>query len=443
MLDIRPVLFVLGVLLSILAAFMLLCAGVDLFADHDDWQIFAASAAVTLFVGVALAITSRGSAGRLGIRQAFVLTTLSWLVIAAFGALPLTFSELNLSYTDAFFESMSGVTTTGATVIVGLDHAPPGILFWRALLQWLGGIGIIVVALSILPLLRVGGMQLFRMESSDTSDKVFPRVAQIATGIALIYAALTVLCAAAYAMGGMEWFDAVAHAMTTIATGGFSTSDNSIGNYSNPAIHYTSTLFMVLGGLPFVLYLRAVRGQLIPLLTDSQVRWFLSILVAAVATMTIYLSQEFQEQDIWVSLRLAAFNVTSMMTGTGYATDDFSAWGTFSIGAFFLIMVVGGCAGSTTCGIKIFRVQILYATTRAQLAQLLHPHGVFHAVLRWQADPGSCGGIRHELLLSVCAVLLCPGAGVVDDGPRLSDQHVRRSNGDCQCWPWPGTDHRT
>ena len=379
MFDIRPILFVLGVLLSVLAVAMLIPAAVDLAVGSADWQIFAASAAVTIFVGVALAISARSAVRDLNTRQAFVLTTLAWLVIAAFAALPLAFSELELSYTDAFFESMSGITTTGSTVIVGLDTAPPGILLWRALLQWLGGVGIIVMALSVLPMLRVGGMQLFRMESSDTSDKALPRATQIAAAISLIYLALTMVCAVAYVLAGMSWFDAVAHAMTTLATGGFSTVDGSVGHFDNPGVDGVATLFMILGGLPFLLYLRVVRGygSPMPLLRDSQVRWFLSILAIAVTIMTIYLMANHPGMAFGEALRLSSFNVTSMVTGTGYASTDFSAWGTFAVGAFFLLMVVGGCAGSTTCGIKVFRLQVLHATTSAQLAKLLHPHGVF------------------------------------------------------------------
>ena len=376
--DLRPILFVLGLLLSVLAATMMLPAIADLASAHSDWQVFAASAALTLFVGVALTISARGGhTGDLTVRQAFLLTTLAWVFIAAFAALPMAFSEMELSYTDAFFESMSGITTTGSTVIVGLDSAPPGILLWRALLQWLGGIGIIVMALSVLPMLRVGGMQLFRMESSDTSEKVLPAAAQIAAAIALIYAALTMTCAVAYAIAGMDWFDAVAHAMTTIATGGFSTSDQSVGFFDDAAIDAIAVVFMLIGGMPFVLYLRALRGRPGALFTDMQVRWFLSIVASAVTVMTLYLMLREDGVSFGEALRRASFNVTSMITGTGYATEDFGQWGTFAVGAMFLLMVVGGCAGSTTCGIKVFRLQVLYATTSAQLAKLMHPHGVF------------------------------------------------------------------
>ena len=376
--DLRPIFFVIGILLTTLAAAMLLPVAADLASGHNDWQIFLASASVTLFVGVALILTAGGRAFDLKIRQAFILTTLSWTVIAAFAALPFAFSELEMSYTDAFFESMSGITTTGSTVIIGLDSAPPGLLLWRALLQWLGGIGIIVMALSVMPLLRVGGMQLFRLESSDTSaEKVLPRAAEIASSIGMIYLALTLLCATAYGASGMPWFDAMAHAMTTIATGGFSTSDLSIGRYNNASIDYIATTFMILGGLPFVLYLRAVRGNPMALLRDSQVRWFLCIVASAVAVMTVYLWTWYEDLPLSHAVRLCAFNVVSIITGTGYATSNYSLWGPFATTALFYLMFVGGCAGSTTCGIKIFRFQVLYSTTRVVVEKLVHPNGVF------------------------------------------------------------------
>ncbi len=376
MIDFRPVLFIIGILVSTLAVAMFVPAAVDLAAGNDEWQVFGAAAALTLFIGVMVMTTTRSKVRNLSLRQAFVLTTLSWIVMPAVAALPLVFSGLNLSYTDAFFEAMSGLTTTGSTVIIGLDFSRPGVLLWRALLQWLGGIGIIAMAISILPLLQVGGMQLFRMESSDTSDKVMPRAAQIVTAIAIIYVALTLICALLYWLFGMTGFDAMAHAMTTIATGGFSTHDASIGYFRSARIDATATVFMIVGGLPFVLYLQALRGRPGSLLRDGQVRWFLIVTVLAVAAMLWWLAGG-EPGALPSAFRRAAFNVVSVITGTGYATEDFSDWGPFAVALLFFLMFVGGCAGSTTCGIKVFRFQVLYATARCQMRRLLQPHGVF------------------------------------------------------------------
>jgi len=355
---------------------MFVPAAADLAVGNQEWQVFATGAALTLFIGVMLVLTTHSDVRNLSLRQAFILTTLSWVLMPAVAALPFVFADLGLSYTDAFFEAMSGLTTTGSTVITGLDQTKPGILLWRALLQWLGGIGIIAMAISILPLLQVGGMQLFRMESSDTSDKVMPRAAQIVTAIAVIYVGLTLLCALIYWLFDMSGFDAMAHAMTTIATGGFSTHDASLGFFGDARIDLTATCFMLIGSLPFVLYLQAIRGRPGGLFRDSQARWFLVIVAFAVGAVTFWLLR-FEHNDVPAALQLAAFNVVSVITGTGYSTVDFSAWGSFPLALMFFLMFVGGCAGSTTCGVKVFRFQVLYATTRCQMRRLLQPHGVF------------------------------------------------------------------
>jgi trk system potassium uptake protein TrkH len=375
MIDLRPIAFVIGILLAILALAMLIPASVDAAIGHPDWQVFTAAAGVTLFIGGALILTSRSGWSGFTLRQGFILTNLAWLVTATFGALPFAFSELELSYTDAFFESMSGVTTTGSTVITGLDTAPPGILLWRAILQWLGGIGIIVMAVAVLPILQVGGMQLFRVEAFET-DKVAPRAAQIAGSISIVYVFLTGVAAIVLWALGMSSFEAVAHAMTSIATGGFSTSDGSLGHFNSSAIDWSISLFMVLGSLPFVLYLRAVRGNLLIILRDSQVRVLLGILALAIALTSLWLWQK-GIMEPGTALRYATFNIISIMTGTGYATADFGQWGGFVLTIMFLLMFIGGCAGSTTCGIKIFRFQVLYATAKVQLQRLMQPSGVF------------------------------------------------------------------
>ena len=376
MIDFRPILFIVGILLTTLAVAMTLPAMADLAVANPDWRVFASASAVTLFIGVALILSTRSATRRINLRQAFVLTALCWLVIPTFGALPFKFSALHMHYPDAFFEAMSGVTTTGSTVIVGLDRAPPGILLWRALLQWLGGIGIIAMAITVLPLLQVGGMQLFRMESSDKSEKAMPRTAQIAGWTGVIYLGLTILCAILYWVAGMSGFDAVAHAMTTIATGGYSTHDTSIGYFGNAWVDVIAIAFMLLGSLPFVLYLRALRGNPGSLWRDEQVKLFLAIVALSVAVMTFYLHLK-NGVEAFTALRLASFNVVSIITGTGYATTDFGLWGGFAVAALFCMMFIGGCAGSTTCGLKVFRFQVLYAAASIQLRRLLQPNGVF------------------------------------------------------------------
>ncbi len=378
MIDFRLIVFVLGLLLATVGLAMLVPALVDVWADNPDWLVFALSSGLTFFVGFTSVLATYRGRGQenLSVQQAFILTTASWIVIPLFAALPFSFSVLELSYTDAFFEAMSGLTTTGSTVITGLDSAPPGILLWRALLQWMGGIGIIVMAVAILPLLQIGGMQLFRMESSDTSEKVLPRVGQIAAAIGIIYFVLTALCTIALWSAGTTFFEASAHAMTTIATGGFSTSDLSVGYFDSVTIDAIVTVFMLLGSLPFLLYLQAVRGQPFRLWSDSQVRWFLSIVLVCIAAVVLWQTLA-NERALGEAVRYASFNVVSIITGTGYSTADYAAWGSFPVACFFFFMFVGGCAGSTSCGLKIFRFQVLYEATKIQMYRLLQPHGVF------------------------------------------------------------------
>lgn len=347
----------------------------DIYFGSDDWLVFLGCIVITSFFGGALILSNEGYKIDLSLRQAFLFTALSWLVLAIFASLPFYLSELKLSIADSFFESMSGITTTGSTVIVGLDSAPPGILLWRGILQWLGGVGVILMAMSVMPFLNVGGMQIFRTELSE-NEKALPRATQLASSIGLIYAALTVICVIAYMMAGMEVFDALVHAMTTISTGGFSTYDTSFGHYDTPWSEIVAIIFMLIGGMPFVLYLQAMRGNSNALINDPQVRFFLSVVFTSIFVMTSYLVIS-QNIDMFEAVRRAAFNVVSIITGTGYVNGDFGSWGGFAISLLFFLMVVGGCAGSTSCGIKIFRFQVLISVVHVQIKRLIYPNGVF------------------------------------------------------------------
>ncbi|WP_413205648.1 TrkH family potassium uptake protein [Rhodospirillum sp. A1_3_36] len=376
MLDLRPVALINGVLLCILAAGMIIPGAVDAMMGNGDWRVFATSAMVTLFIGLALVFTCRTDIVRLTIRQAFLLTTLIWVILPAFAALPFAFSELDLDYADAFFEAMSGITTTGATVIVGLDVSPPGLLLWRGILQWLGGIGIIIMALTVLPMLRVGGMQMFKVEAFEAQEKVLPRATSLASALVGIYVLLTALWAMMLWMVGMTSLEAVVHAMTTIATGGYSTADASVGYFQSWRIDVIITLGMVVGGIPFLLYFQVARGKPLSIIRDTQVRWYLMTLGLGILSVAAWLWWDGGMHPAQ-ALRYASFNVTSVMTGTGFATADYWQWSGVAVSVMFCLMFVGGCAGSTSCGIKIFRFQILAATARIQLLRLLQPHGVF------------------------------------------------------------------
>jgi trk system potassium uptake protein TrkH len=378
--GLRPVFSLLGGTLVALAVAMLLPMAADLIVSNSDWQAFAFSSVVTLIVGLIMLGGARGSLeGGMTLRQAFILTPVTWSAVALFAALPLflsDYAQLRDNFSNAFFESMSGLTTTGSTVIVGLDHAPPGVLLWRAILQWLGGIGIIGTAIAILPALNVGGMQLFRTESSDRSEKVLPRVHDLALAIGSIYIGLTIVCGLAYSVAGMTPFEAMCHALTTLATGGFSTSDGSMGNFA-PSTHWIATLFMFLGALPFVLYVRLVNGDM-AVFINSQVRTFVAILVIVIAALTLWLISTgiYSPED---ALRHVAFNVVSVITTTGYATTDYLLWGNFATGAFFALTFIGGCTGSTAGGMKIFRFEVMAKMLRGHFRRLLYPRGIFLA----------------------------------------------------------------
>jgi len=372
----KTVFFAIGVLLIILGAFMLIPFFIQ-FIYGEENSIFLSSASVTAFIGILLVLTNLEENRKLNLQQAFLLTTLSWLSIAIFGCIPFLLSDLDLSFIDSFFESMSGITTTGSTIITYLDDVPKSILIWRAILQWLGGIGVIVMAITILPLLNVGGMQLFRVESSDTTEKILPKTREVTFVISTIYLVLTLLCAATYWIVGMNSFDSIAHSMTTIATGGFSTYSSSIGHFQNPKIEIVSIIFIILGSIPFIAYLKFVKGDKKIFFRDSQIKGLIFILFISVFLMFVYLMLTNKEYSFFENLRISTFNVVSILSGTGYVTSDFSLWGNFPLVFFLFLMFIGGCAGSTTCGIKIFRFQILRIFILNQMKKLIYPNGVF------------------------------------------------------------------
>lgn len=382
--EIRTLLTVIGALVATLGCAMLLPAIADVVSGSEDWRIFVAASLITTLVGAGLWASSSGRIQTLTLRQAFLLTAAIWIVLTIFGALPLYWSELDLSLTDAVFEAMSGITTTGATVIVGLDNAPPGVLLWRGILQWMGGLGIVVMAIAVLPMLQVGGMQMFKAEAFETPDKILPRAAQIASGMTTIYCVLTLACAASYWAAGMDLFEAVVHSMTTVATGGFSTRDLSIESFDSPAIDYIAATFMILGALPFALYLAAMRGHPGRLFKDSQVRVFL-LLIGIVTLAMAYLQTRIDLYHGEEAIRHAVFSVVSVMTGTGYATVDYGAWGPMAVSTFFVLTFVGGCTGSTSCGIKVFRFQVLARDLYQHVRLILSPSRVY--VKRYNGRP--------------------------------------------------------
>lgn len=408
--EARPVFYLTGAMLIALGAAMLAPLAVDVYDGRPEWRAFAGSCAAALVCGFTLLrVFHCRLTGGLTLRQAFLLTPVAWSTIILFASLPLYFSDygqLSGSFTNAFFEATSGLTTTGATILTGLDQAPPGVLLWRALLQWLGGVGIIATAIAILPALGVGGMQLFRTESSDRSEKIMPRAREVALAVLGVYVALTALCALAYWAIAMSPFDAIAHALTTVSTAGFSTSDSSLGAWDNAALHWTAVLFMLSGAIPFVLYVQLMQGRR-DTLRNSQVRTLLGFIaiVILLVTLALYANGKYDFAD---SLRHAAFNVVSIVTTTGFASTDYTLWGNVATGVFFGLTFVGGCTGSTTGGMKIFRFEVMAKMLRGHFLHLLYPRGVFVRVYAGRPLPDDVVGsvVVFFSLFFVCYSLI-------------------------------------
>jgi trk system potassium uptake protein TrkH len=373
--TLRIIGFILGIFLITLAVSMIIPMLTLLaFERTDDLQAFIWGSLITFSCGFALVAPGRPANTNLRPRDMYFLTTISWVVVCCFAALPLMLIQ-HISYSDAFFETMSGITTTGATVLSGLDSASPGLLMWRSLLHWLGGIGFIAMAVAILPMLRIGGMRLFQTESSDRSDKVMPRSHMVAKYMVAAYVGISLLSCLAFWLAGMGLFDAINHTMSAIATGGFSTSDSSLGKWSQPAIHWVAVVVMILGSLPFVLYVSTLRGNFLALFRDQQVRGFLGILLSTWLALGLWysLTSELHWLD---AVRHVAVNTTSIMTTTGFALGDYTLWGGFAGMLFFYLGFIGGCSGSTAGGLKIFRFQVAYILLKANLQQLVHPRAV-------------------------------------------------------------------
>lgn len=349
---------------------------IDFFYDDPNWQAFAISISITTFSGLLLIFANRPVGPvKLSVRDTFLLTALNWLIVAFYSALPFIFSNSTTTLTDSFFEAISGLTTTGASVIEGLDLTSPGIVLWRSLLQWFGGIGIIIMALTVMPILRIGGMQLFRNEFSDRSEKILPHVSQIANAILSTYVLFTVLCGILLWLAGMNVLDAVCHALSTISTGGFSTVSASVSSFDNPLIEIILIVFMLIGGITLILFVKLFQGDFKSLFKDSQVRVFIAI--AAFSSLALALWRYNEGVPFMLALRESAFNAVSVLTTTGYSSADYHFWGSFPVMIFFMLMMLGGCTGSTSGGIKIFRYQIMFSVARSQFAQLRRPHGIF------------------------------------------------------------------
>lgn len=371
--DLRPVALVAGIALVLLALAMLVPAWVDFTHDCASWKVFAASAAVVGLTGALMAATNAQCRPDLGIRQIFLLTAFGWSAAALAASLPFALSDLGLSAADAVFEATSGVTATGATVLRHLESVPPGFLMWRAVLQWLGGGGALLVAALVLPALNIGGMELFRIDTLTAGPRGLSRPAMVALAILGVYALLTALITVLLLVAGMGRFPALLHAMSTISCGGFSTADASIGAWSNPGVDWTILLGMILGGAPFIVYTHLFRRRFGEILGNSQLRWYGALLLLGTLALMAWLWFARDVKPL-PALRHGAFAIASVMTGTGYATLDFGRWGGLPVTILFFLSFVGGCAGSAAGGLKIFRLQILLDAAHHMTIRLMRPN---------------------------------------------------------------------
>jgi trk system potassium uptake protein TrkH len=363
--------------LLLYATLMLLMSLVGYWDGPGEIHAMLKSAAICGGAAMIAFVISRGGQFELSTRQLFAVTTVSWCMMSLAGAIPLYLLLPGMSFTDAIFESVSGVTTTGATVLVGLEKLPHTVLVWRGLLQWLGGIGIIVLGIAILPFLQVGGMKLFKTESSDWSHKTMPKSRDLIRAIGIVYVTLSIAAVTSYWLAGMNPFDAVVHAMTTVSTGGYSNYDASMGHYyQHPLILWLSSLLMLMSSLPFLLYTRMVRGDILAIFTDTQVRGFVGFVLILILCMSLVRSVA--DHESWFSsFTHVTFNIISIITTTGYASENYTSWDSFAVTVFFYLTFIGGCSGSTAGGMKFFRFQIALIMLKNQLRWMRHPRGVF------------------------------------------------------------------
>ena len=411
MFDLRPVGYFVGLLAACFGVAMAAPLAVDLFYGNEHWKTFAISGVLVFLFGTCLALSTKNSVGDgLTVKQTFLLITSVFALLPVFAAFPLVFGDINLSFTDAFFEAMSGLTTTGSTIMSGLDDMPKGILLWRGMLQWFGGISIVVVALVFLPLLRVGGMQLFRWDSYDTLGTVLHRAAETTQKISIIYLVLSLACFSAYLISGLSIFDAVVYTMTTVATCGFGNYDNSFETLGVGA-EYVCVVFMILASLPFLFFHQISQGHLRNLLSSSQATTF--FLIICVVTISLVLWQVgFNNEPLERAFRQSLFNGVSILTGTGFTSADYGSWGSLPVVIFLCIGLIGGCAGSTSCSVKVFRYQLLIAATASQLRKIRTPRAVI--VTRYEGAEVSNSDVRSVVAfflmflgtLAVAAVLL-------------------------------------
>lgn len=375
--KIRIVLLVLGVLLLVESIFMLLSAVIAIIYGGNDILPLSLSAGFTAIAGSLLYLLNKNVPRQVGKKEAYLIVSLGWIFLSFFGTIPYLWNGYIPNFSNAFFETISGFTTTGASILNNIEELPHGILFWRSITQWMGGMGIIVLSIAVLPLIKIGGMQLFAAEvPGPTTDKIHPKIKETAKRLWIIYLFLTILEAILLRAGGMNWFDAICHSFTTMSTGGYSTKQASIAYFTNPYIHYTISFFMLLAGTNFVLIYFVFKGKFGKIWQNDEFKYYLKLIFIAIfiitASMILWMGTPFEQ-----ALRESVFQVISILTTTGYCTADYLIWQPAGLWVILLLfMFVGGMAGSTAGGIKIVRIQLLLRNSYLEFKRLIHPNAV-------------------------------------------------------------------
>ncbi len=420
MIEIRPVAHSIGKIVAALGAAMAFPMAVDWWRGDPQWQVFLEAGIITGVIGLLTTVASRGELRALTIQQAFLITSGLWAVMPIFGALPFVLGAPHASLTDAYFEAMSGLTTTGTTAFPHLDGLSYGVHLWRSTLHWAGGLGIVVVAMVFLPVMKVGGMQFFRSEGFDTLGKILPRAGEIAAEMTQIYLLLTVACILTYAMLGMTGYDALVHALSTVSTGGFSSYDASFGAFLGP-LEWAASVFMILASIPFIRMVQVMRGNFVPVWRDRQIRAYLRWISYACGVILVYRLLVMEQDDRpWEVVRETVFNTVSTFSGTGFASTDMTAWGHLPFTVLIVCGLIGGCTGSTGCSVKVFRYLVLWEAVRAQIRRMHSPHRVFN--LRYDGQP-----LEKDIVDSVMAffTLFTLSFGLLIVGLSLTGLHPK------------------
>lgn len=402
----QPVLMISGYFISVLGLSMLVPAAVDIYYSHHDWSPFITSAIISLFIGLSLFLGNRTKIEKISIRQGYLLTGITWFAGSLLAALPFMLSGTTDNWADAIFEATSGITTTGGTILTDVDNTSKAVLLWRSLLNGLGGIGIVIFAVALLPFLGIGGMQIFQRENSDLNEKLMPKISYIAKNIIIVYVLLLTLSTLGLIWAGMGKFDAINHALSAVSTGGFSTKTASVGYFNSLSIEIVLIISMIAGSLPLTYYLVIFKHKHVHSFRTEQVPFFLKTVAFYILITAIWLACTNKDYSFWSALRVSSFNVVSITTDCGFASTDYMLWGAFAQTIFIIFALTGGCTGSTSGAIKTFRWQVIFAYIKKSLLNLVEPNRIVSAKI-------ANLNVSNEIIYSVFLFVTAFGFSVV------------------------------